>query len=245
MTPFVQKRLDGAKGSSQSASKGILEGENQVFFVCTIAIGVCLILAYGMLPKSVLPTTMMACFFGALLLDIFTTKSNVQGVGNCLSGTFSLIYGVLPWCAMWELYDMGASSAYLLFLLVVVWGSDTGGYFGGKLLGRHKLMPRISPKKTVEGALVGLAFSVFGALAVSWSMQWLSGSMGLIICMAIVCGILAQMGDLLESTLKRVVGVKDSSHLLPGHGGFLDRVDGLLMAAPFMALWFRLLSANF
>ena len=245
MMPFIHQKLKVDVEPTTTSNNSVETlWEQKLMVACTITIGIGLLFAYSSLPKNLLPITMASCFFGGLLIDIFLSRTNAKGVGNTLTGTFSLVYGVLPWCAMWELYDMGESSVYLLFLLVIVWGGDTGGYFGGRFFGKHKLMPRISPKKTMEGAAVGLIVSLLGALSIAWYTQWSLGSPALIVGMALVCGIIAQMGDLLESALKRVVGVKDSSQLLPGHGGFLDRVDGLLMAAPFLALWFRLLSTG-
>jgi phosphatidate cytidylyltransferase len=120
---------------------------------------------------------------------------------------------------------------WTLFVLSVVFAGDTAAYYVGKAFGSHKLSPSISPGKTVEGAVGGLAANlVVGALfAQCWlsELDW-SWVMGL----AVLLGIMGQIGDLAESVLKRSVGSKDSGRLLPGHGGVLDRIDGLLFATP-------------
>ena len=122
-------------------------------------------------------------------------------------------------------------AGWIFFLLVVVFSGDTGAYYVGKRFGRHKLSPKISPGKTVEGAGGGLLGSLVGGglFEALWSLECtLVAIMGLAVPIA-VC---AQVGDLFESMLKRSVGRKDSGAILPGHGGILDRIDGLLFAAP-------------
>jgi phosphatidate cytidylyltransferase len=118
----------------------------------------------------------------------------------------------------------------------VVWVGDSAAYYGGRIFGRHTLAPRISPKKTVEGAVAGLAGSVAAGVFLE---RWLISNER-VLSMALIClvaAIAGQIGDLAESALKRSAGVKDSSSLLPGHGGMLDRLDSLLFAAP-VFYWF-------
>ena len=133
---------------------------------------------------------------------------------------------------------MGPHARYILLLLVVVWAGDTGGYFGGRSFGgkffTRKLAPHISPKKTWEGAIAGLSASVVGAVAISLAFGGL-GPLPVIVLCGAAGGFFGQLGDLVESSMKRFAGVKDSGTILPGHGGFLDRVDGVLFAAP--AVW--------
>jgi phosphatidate cytidylyltransferase len=120
---------------------------------------------------------------------------------------------------------------WVLFLFwVVAWG-DTGALYAGTYLGRHKLCPAVSPKKTIEGAVGGLlANLLFG-----WIFKLLFfSSMGALTCtiFALTVGGVGQIGDLFESVFKRASAIKDSSNLIPGHGGFLDRLDAILFAAP-------------
>lgn len=123
---------------------------------------------------------------------------------------------------------------WILFVLGVVWSGDTGAYFAGRAFGRHKLHPKVSPKKTVEGAVGGVLASVGGGylLVVVLALPiapWKA------LVFAALGGALAQVGDLAESLVKRACGVKDSGTILPGHGGMLDRVDGVIFAFPFFA----------
>ena len=128
--------------------------------------------------------------------------------------------------------------------MTVTWAGDTGGYFGGryfggKIFGDRKMAPLISPKKTWEGALAGILLSIVGALLLNLCFMNQLGSPGFIARLALAGGAAAQLGDLVESTFKRFSGVKDSGVIIPGHGGFLDRVDGILFAAP--VIWAILL----
>jgi len=118
----------------------------------------------------------------------------------------------------------------VLFLFLIIWLNDTGAYITGKLLGKHKMCPRISPKKSWEGLIGGLMM----ALVVTWISRPLFPDIPLmhlwILCPVVV--IAGTLGDLVESSWKRAVGVKDSGNLIPGHGGILDRFDSLILAAP-------------
>jgi phosphatidate cytidylyltransferase len=122
----------------------------------------------------------------------------------------------------------------VIFLFAIVWTTDIVAYFMGRLIGGPKLLPRVSPKKTWSGAISGLAAAVLAALAVAKA-AGLSGLLPIaLIAAALSC--VAQAGDLFESRLKRRFGAKDSSHLIPGHGGLMDRLDGFVFAAAVAAL---------
>lgn len=127
--------------------------------------------------------------------------------------------------------DMGRDLVFLLF--GAVWLSDIGGYVAGRLIGGPKLAPRISPNKTLAGAGGALVFVGVGAL-VYGSMTDSQSSM--VLALGLALSVATQAGDLFESWVKRRFGVKDSGRLIPGHGGILDRVDGVLFAAPVLAL---------
>jgi phosphatidate cytidylyltransferase len=122
----------------------------------------------------------------------------------------------------------------VIFLFAIVWTTDIVAYFLGRLIGGPKLLPRVSPKKTWSGAISGLAAAVLAAIAVA-AVAGLSGLLSIAIVAAILSA-LAQAGDLFESQLKRRFGAKDSSHLIPGHGGLMDRLDGFVLAAAVAAL---------
>lgn len=138
--------------------------------------------------------------------------------------------------------DMGSDGAsYVVLTLMFAWWGDTGGYFAGRFLGKHKLYPAVSPKKTVEGSIGGLAGSVLGALCAHF---WYLPSISLAhaVPLAIVAGAFGQAGDLGESLIKRSTGVKDSGAIVPGHGGILDRVDALIFSTVIVylySLWIR------
>ena len=134
--------------------------------------------------------------------------------------------------------SLGSLLSLLLSLLLLIWIADVLAYFGGRRFGKHKLAPSISPGKTREGALFGLAGVLIWMLATAfyegsyafWLLQAL-GWAGLILG-SLLLGVLAIMGDLFESFLKRQANVKDSSRLLPGHGGVYDRVDAVVAVVP-------------
>ncbi|KAA8996103.1 phosphatidate cytidylyltransferase [Affinibrenneria salicis] len=133
-------------------------------------------------------------------------------------------------------YDVDPFSGawWLLYVMLLVWGADSGAYVFGKLFGRHKLAPKVSPGKTWEGLVGGLATSAV--------LSWLFGRyaplaiapLTLLIC-SVVAALASVLGDLTESMFKREAGIKDSSHLIPGHGGVLDRIDSLTAAVPVFA----------
>lgn len=146
----------------------------------------------------------------------------------------ALLYLVVTFaCAL----HLGKNPGSLMMAFLIIWCGDSGAYFVGKGIGAHKLYPIISPKKTVEGSIGGLVASA----AVAYGMQSTllpELSTQTVILAALGGGALGQVGDLVESALKRSAGVKDSGSLLPGHGGMLDRLDGFLFAVPLLALLF-------
>lgn len=149
-----------------------------------------------------------------------------------VAGAFYI--GVPVLCLGWLRARSGAGLGDVVFLLLVVWSSDVAAYAVGRLVGGRKLAPRISPGKTVSGAVGGLiAAALVGVVAA------LSEPAARIIASAAIATLLgatAQAGDLFESWVKRLVGAKDSSNLIPGHGGLLDRLDAMLAVAPVAAM---------
>lgn len=148
---------------------------------------------------------------------------------------FGVLYFALP---ISSLHYLQQADPWLVFLLfAVVWLGDTAAYYVGSKLGRHKMAPVISPKKSWEGSLAGFATSILAAAV--WS-GWRLGRVDLeLLAAAALTAAAAQVGDLVESMIKRGSGVKDSGNILPGHGGMLDRIDALLFASPVLvlALW--------
>jgi phosphatidate cytidylyltransferase len=166
---------------------------------------------------------------------------------------FALVYIALPMASLAQLREQWQGSFFLLYLLLLVWAGDIFAYFVGKALGTHRMSPRVSPKKTWEGAIASVIASVaVGMLmahyAVPISRTLLNARLielrdGVftelpllpIVLLSILLNIAAQLGDLVESLIKRGAGAKDSGAILPGHGGMFDRIDALLFAAP--VLW--------
>jgi phosphatidate cytidylyltransferase len=192
-----------------------------------------------------------------IFLSIAMRRAQLAGAyPAAAASTFSFVYIALPMAMLVQLRQQWAGAFWLLYLLLVVWAGDIFAYFVGKSVGRHLMAPRISPKKTWEGAAASLAASlIVGCLLFTYALpistfllrlrliERRDGLFGLekpelwpIILLTLVLNVAAQLGDLVESLIKRGAGVKDSGNILPGHGGMLDRIDALLFAAP--VLWF-------
>ncbi len=172
-----------------------------------------------------------------------------QVMANASSSIFCLFYIGMTLRALPALRDNpdGNGASLLTFLLCVVWTGDIAALYVGRAWGRHKLAPALSPNKTWEGTLGSVAGSLLVTggllglahlLTAQWDLSVLSypDSASYWLLLAVIVNVAAQAGDLVESALKRSVGVKDSGSLLPGHGGVLDRIDALLLAAP--VLWY-------
>ncbi len=189
-------------------------------------------------PLSVLAVIMIALVVlsiwqrgvdGRPLAAVSITVFGVLYTAGALSFAYGLRYH------RWTV-DAAAGTALLLLPMVLTWASDIGAYFVGRAIGRHKLIPSVSPGKTVEGALGGLAATVL----VTWlyvvfilrPVAHLSLSPLAMVLFGLAISVAAQLGDLAESLFKREAGVKDSSKLIPGHGGVLDRIDSLLFVLP-------------
>ncbi len=133
-----------------------------------------------------------------------------------------------------RVYRWGGYTVISVF--AIIWICDTAAFHFGKALGKHKLFPRVSPNKSWEGAIFGFIFAILTAIAVKYIvLDYLS--IGSAVIIGVIVGIFGQLGDLIESLLKRDAGVKDSSTLIPGHGGVFDRFDSLLLVSPLVYLY--------
>src|SRR5439155_17145480 len=168
---------------------------------------------------------------------------------------FAFLYVALPMASLVQLREQWQGAFFLLYLLLLVWAGDIFAYFVGKSLGRHRMSPRVSPKKTWEGATASVIASVAVGLLMFHYAPGISSallqahlierkdgifvnnqlSLGEVLALSVALNIAAQLGDLVESLIKRGAGAKDSGAILPGHGGMFDRIDALLFAAP--VLW--------
>lgn len=165
----------------------------------------------------------------AISLPLF--KDDMDVVTTLVGVAFSLVYIPLSLACLVLLKFDSHGAAEIFFILCIVAGGDIGAFYTGSYLGRHKLCPAVSPKKTIEGSLGGLAANlligmIFGRLFLPGTPLW-----GCLL-IAVLGGVAGQIGDLFESEFKRAAGIKDSGTILPGHGGLLDRIDALLLASP-------------
>jgi phosphatidate cytidylyltransferase len=203
-----------------------------------------------------------AAFSAAIATFVFLTiamrRDNLAtGYPAAAASAFGFAYIALPLAMLVQLRQQWAGAFLILYLLLVVWSGDIFAYFVGKAIGRHLMAPRISPKKTWEGAIASLIASMaiggslfhYSSQVSTTFLQWgliqrRDGMFGLekpalvpILVLTAILNIAAQLGDLVESLIKRGAGVKDSGAILPGHGGMLDRIDALLFAAPVLWVW--------
>lgn len=199
-----------------------------------------MIAAAGFYSLKILMAALLLCFCLMLFLILFIKKENMT---NIIYSAFGMIYfglgfGTLAYLrGCHELLPAGAVNIdpgifLILFALVCTWASDSFAYLAGKRFGRHKMAPHISPNKTMEGLAGGALGCVILGLALSAGFQFnlLQGFI-----LSIISAVMAPMGDLFESYVKRACDIKDSGNILPGHGGMMDRFDSLLFVAPSLA----------
>jgi phosphatidate cytidylyltransferase len=174
--------------------------------------------------------------FLAALRQTGALRERVLGLMAGLFGVFYLALTLYPAVALRFEFGNRAGRSWLMLLLVVIWVEDIAALVTGRSIGRTLLCPSISPKKTVEGAAGGLLAGIAAALLARY-VAFPELPLVHVIAVAILLGVFGQLGDLAESMLKRAAQVKDSSSLIPGHGGVLDRVDSLLFAFPVLYLY--------
>lgn len=180
-----------------------------------------------------------AAFLPALLAYVFIFFLSSMVCGRELRDSavdvafksLGIAYIALPFSYFAIISGLEDGRWWILFLFAVIWANDTFAYVTGKKLGRHKLCPAVSPKKTVEGAIGGLAGGVASALLFNHFFG-MGAPWAEITVFSIFVGLVGMVGDLAESVLKRSAGVKDSGTIVPGHGGILDRTDSLIFAVP-------------
>lgn len=178
-----------------------------------------------------------ACFALSAIVQLW--KQSDQPFRDAAYSMVPLLYIGLPLSLMLALVP-DAGARVVLMLVLMVWLNDSGAYIGGSLFGKHKMWERHSPGKTWEGTAFGVLVTVLVAVfvgpwiqpAVAWY-HWLA--------LGLICSVIDTLGDLVESMLKRSVGMKDSGNIMPGHGGFLDRFDSLLIIMPFAFAYINLI----
>jgi len=202
------------------------------------ALFICLILMQ--LQDASLAIFLYSIPFVTLVFWLELFRKQAQPFLNIAFTFLGIIFAVIPFMFFYQLgfLDSGYNYEYPLGFLILLWASDTGAYLAGRTFGKTKLFERHSPKKTWEGSFGGLLISLVAAFILSrffhgidtW--QWLVSS--------VIIVVFGTYGDLTESMLKRSYQIKDSGNIMPGHGGFLDRFDGLLLAAPLVYLFLKI-----
>jgi phosphatidate cytidylyltransferase len=211
---------------------------SQAVGVAVSALASVAIYLWGEDPRVIATVLVVTPLFGPLFTLARLGSIETAALRACALG-FGPLYIAVPLTLLAlmrrTLGEVGSNA--VLLCLGLSWFADTSAYFAGRFLGKHKLYPAVSPKKTVEGAIGGLLGAVFFALLGSFS--FLRGHLPVAhaVPLALVGGALGQAGDLAESLLKRSIGIKDSGDIVPGHGGILDRVDALLVTAAVVFLY--------
>jgi phosphatidate cytidylyltransferase len=194
------------------------------------------------------PDLVLAAFAALVIVELtaqlFTSQDLTKSLASAAGTIFGVAYiavlgGYLIWLRLADDKGVSLSAKLISLFFLIVFAGDTGAYYTGRAFGKHKLAPRISPGKTIEGLLGGLASNV---LAVVIAHYTFFPELNLVtaIPLALLMGGLGVIGDLCESMMKRGSQVKDAAHLIPGHGGVLDRLDSILFNAPVLYYYYAL-----
>lgn len=184
-----------------------------------------------------LPPIYFSLVLGIILTLIIVYEwKNFFDVTNLSFWLIMPFYPILPFAFLISMNQNPAHHALLFVLFIIVFSFDTGSYLVGSTLGYHKIAPSISPRKSWEGVAGGWIFACIGLILVLWELGKSKSPLFIMVFTLFVC-ILSLIGDLFESFLKRRAGIKDSGTLLPGHGGFLDRFDGILFTVIFFYIF--------
>lgn len=180
---------------------------------------------------------------------LFLFYDNIQKISTSSKYLYLLGYIILPFVFITKISFgvLDYNPKIIIGLFILIWTNDTFAYIVGKSIGRTKLFERISPKKTVEGFFGGIIFAIIAGYLISKyyikaSAQFSDKSILIWTIIAVIVGIIGTIGDLIESKFKRIAGVKDSGKIMPGHGGILDRLDSVIFVAPFVFLFYKILS---
>ena len=179
---------------------------------------------------------------------LFLFYDSIQSVSTSSKYIYLLGYIILPFIFITKI-SFGVKEynpKIIIGLFILIWTNDTFAYIVGKSIGKHKLLERISPKKTIEGFLGGIVFAIFAGFLISKffiqaSPKFSQKSIMIWCSIALIVGVMGTIGDLIESKFKRIAGVKDSGKIMPGHGGILDRLDSVIFVAPFVFLFYQIL----
>ncbi len=226
-------------GGKQSAATLLTDVAGSLIIISAPA----LLLFYGT-SQPVLSTAAFLCALVAYLLVRLTMQLYITGTNALQSMQASLagqLYISLP-LALASLTYLISGHAIIMLMFIMIWLNDTGAYLVGSRIGKRRLFERISPKKSWEGFFGGIAFCIAAAVVAKlcFTNQAPGMSIGAMCIYGVLVSIFATWGDLVESLIKRTLGVKDSGRMMPGHGGLLDRIDSLLFVAPMTFLYIAL-----
>ncbi len=179
---------------------------------------------------------LMLLFIARLVFQLYIKNENA--IASISSGAISILYVALPLSCI-SLISVISGPAVVLAMFIMIWINDTGAFCVGSAFGKHRLFERISPKKSWEGFWGGFVFSIGAGVFIYYLFGgWAPGLSLVMMCiMGAVVSVFSTFGDLVESLIKRTVHVKDSGHIMPGHGGILDRIDSLLLVSPAMVIF--------
>src|SRR5665648_596103 len=201
----------------------------------------------GYKPSYILGTILILYFIFIAVYDVYSLNCYIENIiitffilqlfrkdfskvlAEISIAIFGSIYLGYLFSFVIKIKDLPNGNYYLISLLIVTWVNDIGAYLIGTYFGKNKIFPKISPKKTIEGSIGGIIFSIAATFALK---NWLNLTFNELISIGLIIAIIAQIGDLFESVLKRGSGVKDSGTLIPGQGGILDCLDSLIFTAP-------------
>lgn len=223
--------LEEAKGYKPQKLPGLVGG-----------LGVVLVFYFG--NETTTYAYLVGLFLVFYIVELF--RNIPAPMANVATTILSVFYAAVLFGHMLLIRELPATihveynhaGRWLMMMIFSVWICDTAAYLIGSAIGKHKLMKRVSPNKTIEGTVAGFIFAIITAwLCHNWFIQGISLINSLVI--GTICGSISQIGDLIESLFKRDAGVKDSSRLIPGHGGMLDRFDSLTFVAPVVFLYLR------
>lgn len=183
----------------------------------------------------------------ATLTFLYPRYSKFWSSHRSIRGVFGWLTLVPTWLAFVVIRannyesDPYHGAQLIMFLFLMVWSADIGAYFVGKAIGKHKLLPNVSPGKTLEGFIGGVIFACILVTLAGYQLSWDQSQFMLVLGVTAVITTISVLGDLNESMFKRQAGIKDSGSILPGHGGILDRIDSLTATAPIFALCYAFL----